>query len=224
MMKGPTPGEGGVGRRLQGAYDPSQIEALDSLLKAQTTLADQQQKPQDQMNQQRRDSIRTAYQKILEAQKKVDGDTLTIDQSPKDSDGQLSHKDAIRLGQLPTEQSDLADQTAKLDDQITFMGGIVYAWANKDIVDSMHGVKDLLAKPETGVPTQAEQKRIEEQLTAMIESFRASPKPQQFAQHQQNQQQRQPGQGQGGQAPATSAAASGGSGIAFAEAIAVGGE
>jgi len=63
----------------------------------------------------------------------------------------------------------------------------------------MNGVKDLLAKPDTGVDTQSEQTRIDEQLTAMIDSLRTNPKPQQFAQRQSTQRQQQGQGGQGGQ-------------------------
>ena len=68
----------------------------------------------------------------------------------------------------------------------------MYVWANKDIVDSMNEVKDDLAKPDTGAIVQGEQKRIEEQLQAMID---------QLAQRQQKKrfEQKQQGQGNGGQ-------------------------
>jgi hypothetical protein len=46
----------------------------------------------------------------------------------------------------------------------------------------MRSVKDQLAKPDTGVPSQAEQTRIEDQLQAMIDSLMVKPKQSDFAQ------------------------------------------
>ena len=45
----------------------------------------------------------------------------------------------------------------------------------------MDEVKDDLAKPATGVPTQAEQKRIEEQLQAMIDNLAQKKQDKPFA-------------------------------------------
>ncbi|MGA2581846.1 MAG: DUF4175 family protein [Tepidisphaeraceae bacterium] len=200
---GVNTGTDGIQKRLAGAYDPPQIEALAALLAAQQTLGQQAQQNRQQMQQQRRDTIRAQYQKILETQKQIDADTIAIDKAPRDADGQLAHADAIRLAQLPGRQSDLADTTAKLDDQLNNMGSIVYSWANKDIETTMQGVKDLLAKPQTDQTTQAEQTRIEDQVSAMIDSLKVQPKPQRFAQERNGQQGQGQGQGQGQQGQQT---------------------
>lgn len=169
-------------QRLVGAYDPPQVEALQSLEKAKQIVDEQADKVNRQLNAQKKEALRAAYQKILDAQKKIDADTLAIDKAPRGDDGQLSHRDAVRLAQLPTEQGDLADTTAKLDDDLNTLGGVVYIWANNDIVQSMRAVKGYLAMPQTSTVTQAEQTRIEEQLQAMIDSLQVKPKQSPFAQ------------------------------------------
>ena len=81
--------------------------------------------------------------------------------------------------QLPGEQGKLSDQATELGKRLETLGSVVYVWANKDIVQSMGEVKDDLAKPETGGNTQSEQKRIEDQLDAMIRNLaqKIPPKP-----------------------------------------------
>jgi hypothetical protein len=105
-----------------------------------------------------------------------------VDKAPRDADGQLEHRDAIMLGELPPRQGTLADQTAKLDDELSSLNSLVYVWANHDIVESMKSIREMLAKPQTGVTTQAEQTRIEEQIQAMIDSLQVKPKEIPFAQ------------------------------------------
>ena len=168
--------------RLSGAYDPPQIEALAALEQVRDILDEQSRKNSDALNQQKKDSLRVAYEKILVSQKKIDADTKHIDQSPRTADGEMGHREAIRLGQLPLEQGDLADRTAKMQDDLSALGGIVYVWANNDIAQAMREVQADLAKPETDAATQAEQQRIEDQLSAMIDSLKVKPKQSQFAQ------------------------------------------
>jgi hypothetical protein len=169
-------------QRLVSAYDPPQVEALQSLKNAKQIVDEQAAKVNQQLNAQKKEALRAAYQKILEAQKKIDVDTIAIDKAPRTADGQLGHRDAVRLTQLPLEQADLADTTAKLDDDLSTLGGVVYTWANNDIVQSMRSVRGLLAMPQTNVVTQAEQTRIEDQLQAMIDSLMVKPKQSPFAQ------------------------------------------
>jgi hypothetical protein len=169
------------GARLSGAYDPPQVEALAALQRVKEIVDEQARANDEALNQKKKDSIRAAFEKILTAQKKIDGQTQQIDKAPRDADGQLGHRDSILLGQLPAQQGDLATTTEKLEADLTTLGGIVYVWANRDIVDSMREVKTDLAQPNTGAVTQAEQQRIEDQLTAMIDSLKAKPKQSQFA-------------------------------------------
>ena len=167
--------------RLSSAYDPPQIEALAALVKTAADLDEQMRKNNDQLNQQKKDTLRAAYEKILASQKKIDGDTKTLDQAPRTPDGQLSHRDSIRLRQLPGEQGDLADITAKMQGDLEALGGIVYVWANSDIVDAMRDVQTDLVAGKTDAVTQSEQQRIEDQIVAMIESLKVKPKQSQFA-------------------------------------------
>ncbi|MGD0462030.1 MAG: hypothetical protein ABSB74_06045 [Tepidisphaeraceae bacterium] len=170
-----------VESRLAAAYDPPQVEALAALEKAKELIDQQAAKNNQALNDQKKDSIRAAYQKILEAQKKIDADTAALDKAPRLADGQLGHRDAILLGQLPPRQDVLADLTAKLEDDLSSLNSIVYVWANHDIVESMRSVRQELAKPQTDIVTQAEQTRIEEQIQAMIDSLSVKPKEIPFA-------------------------------------------
>ena len=168
-------------QHLAAAYDPPQVEALEALEQAKQLIDEQAAKANHALNQQKRDTIRAAYQKILESQKKIDADTVAIDKSPRNDDGQLAHRQAILLDQLPPRQGVLSDNAGKLGDDLQSLGSIVYVWANKDIVDSMNSVKQQLTKPQTDVVTQAEQTRIEEQLQAMIDALSVKPKEIPFA-------------------------------------------
>jgi hypothetical protein len=166
---------------LAAAYDPPQVEALDALEKAKGLIDEQAAKANRALNQQQKETIRTAYRKILEEQKKIDADTAAIDAAPRLAGGQLGHRDVILLDQLPQRQGTLADTTAKLEESLVSLDSVVYVWANHDIVESMNSVKELLAKPRTDVVTRAEQTRIEEQIQAMIDSLSVKPKEIPFA-------------------------------------------
>src|SRR5206468_8550677 len=89
---------------------------------------------------------------------------------------------AVRLGKLPGQQGGLTDRTQKLGEDLSALGGVVYGWGNKGIVQSMNEVKDDLAKSTTAKPTQAEEKRIVEQLDAMIRNLAIKPKVSDFKQ------------------------------------------
>lgn len=169
--------------KLADAYDPPQVQALQAL-EAAKKLVDQQKAAVDQKQQeQQKEAIRQVYVKLKADQEKLNAETLRIDSAPKLDDGSLRREDAIRLGQLPGEQNKLADRAAKLNDDLSALGSIVYIWANKDIVTTMNGVKDDLGKPDTGVSTQAEQKRIVAELDAMIRDLAIKPVVSKFAQH-----------------------------------------
>jgi hypothetical protein len=164
--------------KLADAYQPPQVEALAALVEAKKAVDEALKKVNDQIKQDSQESIKQAYVKLLEDQKKIGKDVKDID--VKQKDGDLSRPDAIRLGQLPGEQGGLSDRTEKLGDQLEKLDSIVYVWANKDIVATMNNVKDDLAKPDTGVPTQAEETRIEEQLQAIIDSLAIKPQQKEF--------------------------------------------
>ena len=168
-------------RKLPEAYEPPQVEALRALVQARDEVDKWKQEVDEQLQQQDRETIRQAYVKLLEAQKKVNKDTLDVEGTPRDPAGNLPRLVAVRLGQLPPEQGKLAESAEGLGKELEKIGSIVYVWANKDIVRSMKDVKDLLAKPDTGGVTQAEQARVAEQLEAMIKNLVEKPKQSKFA-------------------------------------------
>ena len=165
--------------KLPDAYDPPQVDALATLIEAKKAVDEALKKVQDQLKQQDQETIKQAYVKLLEDQKKIGNDVRNIDGTPKDN-GDLPRPVAIRLGQLPGDQGGLSDRAAKLGEQLEKLDSIVFVWANKDIVSTMNNVKDDLAKPDTGKVTQAEETRIEEQLQAMIDSLAIKPRQSDF--------------------------------------------
>ena len=168
-------------QKLPDAYSPPQVEALKALAEAKAKIDEMKQKVDDQLQQQDRETIRQAYVKLLEAQKKINKDTTDIDKTEKDPAGALPRLVAVRLGQLPGEQGKLGESAEGLGRELEKIGSIVYVWANKDIVRSMAEVKDGLAKPDTGIVIQSEQTRVAEQLQAMIDNLVEKPKQSKFA-------------------------------------------
>ena len=167
---------------LPGAYEPPQVDALAALLEAKRIVDEQKQKADEQKEQQEKEAVRQAYMKIKAEQEKLNAETARIDKAPKAADGALNRQDAVRLGQLPGEQGKLSDRTQELEEALSAVGSVVYIWANKDIVTSMNQVKADLGKPATGVPTQAEQARVVEQLDAMIKNLAVVLDPKKFEQ------------------------------------------
>lgn len=166
---------------LTDAYDPPQVGAFQALSEARAAVLDALQKAQKKLQDQTQESIKQAYIKLLEKQKKVGADIAMIDVTPKDENGDLPRLQAVRLGQLPGEQGTLADDATEIGKKLESIGSIVFLWTNRDIVGSMNEVKDDLGKPETGVPTQAEEHRIEDQIQAMIDSLAIKPPDKKFA-------------------------------------------
>jgi hypothetical protein len=169
------------GKDLPGAYDPPQVDALALLVDAKRMVDEEKAKVDQKRDAEKKEAVRQAYMKIKADQEALNKDTARLDKA-KGADGQLSRPDTIRLGQLPGEQGKLADRTKDLDEALAAVNSIVYSWANKDIVTSMNGVKDDLGKRQTGVPTQAEQERIVEQLDAMIKNLEVKLDQSKFAQ------------------------------------------
>lgn len=170
-------------RKLPEAYDPSQIEALAALESAKKIVDEQKAQVDDKLGEQDREAVRAKYAKIKEEQEKLNADTARIDGARDPQSHELARADAIKLGQLPGEQGKLADRVSAIDKDLAAVGSIVYLWANKDIVAAMNDVKSDLGKPETGAPTQAQEKRIVEQLDAMIRNLKTEPKQSKFAQN-----------------------------------------
>ena len=166
--------------KLPDAYDPWQVKALASLEDAKRRVDEAAQEVQDQIDEADKETIRQAYEKIKADQERINAETARIDGSERMPDGSLTRADAVNVGKLPGQQGGLADATKKLEEGLSAAGGIVYVWANQDIVSSMNDIKGLLAKPDTGKPTQIEQKRIIDQLDAMIRNLATKPKKSDF--------------------------------------------
>ena len=149
-------------------------------------------KVNDQIKQESQETIKQAYVKLLQDQKKIGKDVQEIDDA-KQKDGDLPRPDAIRLGQLPGEQGEpfrsrptSSARSSKSSTASSTSG------PTRTSSRTMNSVKDDLAKPETGKPTQAEETRIEEQLQAMIDSLAIKPQQKEFDQRNKG------GQGGGG--------------------------
>ena len=160
-------------KKLIEAYDPHQTEALASLEAALDKLKEQKAQTQAKLDQQQKEKIREAYIKIRDEQVKVNDRTAKAD-AARLPDGTMKHAEQIDLGKLPGDQGKLADRIKKIGEGLAGIS-IIYQWANTDIAKSMSQVKDDLAKPETGKPTQAEQVRVVEQLQAMIDNLKMKP-------------------------------------------------
>lgn len=168
--------------KLPDAYDPPQVEALHALSQAYAAAEEMLKKVQDKQEQQKKEAIRAALQKIRDEQDKLNQTTITIDKSPRNADKQYARPWSLQLAGLPGEQGKLADRTSAVGEDLSSVGGVVFVWAVKDVVGTMNNVKDDLAKPATGEPTQAEQSKIVEQLDAMIAALAVKPPDQKFEQ------------------------------------------
>ena len=169
--------------KLPDAYDPPQTDALAALLNAQKRIATMKQNVDQQINNEQKEAIRQQYIEIKQEQDKLNTDTTKIE-TARGADGGLPRIDAVRLGQLPGEQGKLADRVDKLAKDLTDADSIVYLWANNDIATSMKSVKDDLGKQQTNIATQTEQKRIADQLQAMIDNLVEHHDQSKFAQDQ----------------------------------------
>ncbi len=177
--------------KLSDAYDPPQVEALKSLEEAMEIVSKDLQKANKELEEQDKESVRQAYVKILEDQKKLDAETKQI-HGKRAADGNLPRDVGVRLGQLPGVQGGLTDRVNNIGKDLKSLKSIVYDWANREIAKSMDDVKQQLGNQSTGEVTQAQQTKIEEQLAALIENLKQTPQKQEkFA--------KRPGGGQGGQ-------------------------
>ncbi|MGB7161222.1 MAG: hypothetical protein WBD40_24395 [Tepidisphaeraceae bacterium] len=166
-------------KKLPEAYEPSQVEALAALEEAKRIVDEQKAAIDAKRDQQQKEAIRQVYVKIKEDQEKVNADTTRID-AARAQGRELPRVESVRLVALPGEQGELSKRTTALEEDLSALGSIIYIWANKDIVGSMDAVKTDLAKPETGVPTRAEQTRVVEQLDAMIKNLAIKPLERKF--------------------------------------------
>lgn len=160
---------------LAASYEPPQVEALASLVSALTKIEDMRKEAEEQAQQKQRETIRQAYTEIKAEQEQIQKETARLDALKARAGDNLPRQELQKLTQLPTQQDTLAQRTAKLEEDLVSVGAVVYVWANKDIVESMSGVKTDLAARNTSKPTQAEQSRVIEQLDAMINSLTIKP-------------------------------------------------
>src|SRR5688500_4186898 len=166
-------------KKLADAYEPPQVEALAALEDAKKIVDEQAAEIRKKQQDQQKEAVRQVYIKIKADQEVVNADTKRIDDA-KAQGRELPRNDGVRLTALPAEQGGLSKRTGDLEEDLAALGSIIYIWANKDIVGSMNLVKDDLAKPATGVPTQAEQTRVVEQLDAMIKNLAIKPLERKF--------------------------------------------
>ncbi len=158
------------GNQLPDAYDPPQVEALHALADAQKQIDAALKQARQQLEKQDAESLKQSYVKLLQKQKAVGQQIVQVDKTPKEN-GDLPRDVAIKLGQLPGDQGKLIDDAKGLGEKLKQLDSIVYNWANNDIIKSMGTVKDNLAKPQTGQPTQLAEQHVEEQLQDMIDSL-----------------------------------------------------
>jgi len=163
--------------KLPEAYDPHQTGALVALEDALKDIQELLDKAKEKLDQEKKEKLHDIYVQIRDdQQKKINDPTVKLAELIQAA-GKLTREEEVHLNGLPGTQGEVADRTAKVGDMLKELDSIVYDWANKDIVKSMKEVKDDLAKPDTGAPTQIEEKRIVAQLDAMIDDLATKPKP-----------------------------------------------
>ncbi len=169
------------GGKLAEAYDPPQVEALKALDEAMEVVQKDLQEANDKLHEEDKETVRQAYVKLLQDQKKLTVETKGI-HAKRNPDGNLPREINIRLGQLPGVQGGLAERTTKLGEDLKALKSIVYDWANREIGKSMEDVKQQLGNQATGPVTQAQQTKIEEQIQSLIDNLKATPpEPEKFA-------------------------------------------
>ncbi len=157
--------------KLPDAYKPPQVDALAALLEAKKEVDKAAAKAKADLDEQDSETIKQMYIKLLEEQKKIGAEVLRIDKATKDNNGEVPRADAVNLGKLTEQQGKRIADAEKIGKSLKQLESIVYDWANKDIIKAMGKVKDNLAKPDTGKPTQVAEAQTEKQLQDMIDSL-----------------------------------------------------
>jgi hypothetical protein len=165
--------------KIAEAYDPHQIEALAALQEAKALVNQQKEEADKKQQEQQKDAIRERYVKIKARQQQINADTVKVEKA-RDEAGNVRRTEWPTLARLPKTQAELAEETAKIEEDLSTLGSIVYVWANRDIKNAMDAVGADLVASKTAVPTQAEQERIVEELTAMIKHLEEKPPEQKF--------------------------------------------
>ena len=160
--------------KIAEAYDPDQVDALAALIEAKKQVDQQKDDADKKIQQQQKEAIRQRYIAIKAEQERLNVETLKVEKA-RDASGNIARTQWPTIAKLPKDEATLADTTAKIEDDLSSLGSVVYVWANHDIKTAMDSVHDDLIASKTGVPTQAEQDRIVEQLTAMIDNLKEPP-------------------------------------------------
>jgi hypothetical protein len=172
------------GGKLPEAYDPPQVEALKSLDAAMEIIQKELEDAEKELDQQDRDTIRQAFTKLLDDQKKLNSETRDI-HAKRGADGNLPREVDVRLGQMPAAQGGLVERAEAIGKDLKALKSIVYDWANREIGKSMEDVKQQLGNRSTGEATQAQQAKIEQQVQSLIDNLKTTPpKPEKFAKRQ----------------------------------------
>jgi hypothetical protein len=166
--------------KLIDAYQPPQVEAFAALLDAKKELDRQAQQAQQRMQNQQKESLRQQFVQIRDEQVKINDKTKSIDAGPRGDDGQFGHAARANLGITADQQAALAKRTAKLNDDLTAIGSVAYAYANNDITGKMGTISQSLGKLDAGAGTQRTQQRVVRELDDMIKNLAMRPRQSQY--------------------------------------------
>ena len=168
-------------KQLDEGYDPPQVEALDALRIAQQAV-DQQK---DKVDQELQDAAKETIRAKLVAVRKEQAENVnapTGELQGKRNAGTFSvRRDQQQLNGLPPVQEGLAGRVDALGQALADVGGVAFVYANKEVKGAMDDVAARLKDGDTDAATQLKQKRVLAGLDAMIDSLKASPKDDRFA-------------------------------------------
>ena len=138
-----------------------------------TKIDEAWRKADKQLRQQDQETIKQAYVKILEEQKKLDKPRPSASTRPQGATTATCRAtEAVRLGQLPGEQGKLSERTrssARSSRSSSSHRLRLGQQGHRQLDERGEGRPRQAAKPATS--TQAEQTRIDEQLQAMIDNL-----------------------------------------------------
>jgi hypothetical protein len=167
--------------KIVDAYNPPQVDALQSLLDAKKIIDEQKKKADDKKTAQKKEEIKRKFEIILTQQMEVNAVTARIDQTPR-VDGVLPRKERQLAVVESKEQGKVADLARSLNDDLAGIGSVVYTYANQEIVSNMGDVRDALAQAGTGPDVQAQEAQIVALLGKMISDLDPKNETSPFAQ------------------------------------------
>ena len=166
-----------VENRLAAAYAPPQVDALAALEDALRKIALAREDLDEQIEQEERDSIREALEKVRAQQIEINKVTIGIESKRPSPEAMLARIEEHSAREQVDLEGGLAQKMRQIAERLAKVDGMVFAWAARDVAGSMEQVKQALSKAQTGAVTQAEQRRIVEQITALIEAMNDRQKP-----------------------------------------------